>query len=263
MGKYFAVISNSIKKNLAYRANNFIAMVSILLSFIVLFFFWNSIYMQGNQIGTYSLNEIISYYIFVTAFQLIFTGDNTAWSVSEEIRNGQISNNILKPINYLKYKLSQSFGNLFYKFVVFLPVILIVIFILRSYLTFAQDLEIYIIFPFVVLISYLLYFLIYFSLGITAFWIGESTSLFWASWIIINFMQGTLIPIDLLPEWFLTLSTYLPFKYLFYIPIGLLTGRVEFNFSMVLVSFFWCVVIFIFAEFLYLKGIKKYEGYGI
>ncbi|EKE19343.1 MAG: hypothetical protein ACD_9C00047G0007 [uncultured bacterium] len=263
MGKYFTVAINSIKKNLVYRMNNFITAISVFLSFIMLFYFWNSIYMQGNKIGSYSLNEMISYYVFMTIFQLLVIGDNTAWSIGEEIRNGQITNSILKPINYLRYKLSQSFGNLAYRIVIFLPVSLIAIFALKSYLTHAQNFETYVFFSLLSLVSYILFFLLYFVVGVIAFWTVESNNLFWTCWVIINFMQGGLIPLDLLPKWFLMLSEYLPFKYLFFVPIGLITGRLQFDYTMILIPLLWCVGIYLFAQFLYLKGMKKYEGFGI
>lgn len=263
MEKYLAVLINSIKKNLVYRANNFITMISILFSFVALFYFWNSVYAQGNQIGNYSLEEMISYYIFITAYQLLIIGDNTAWSVGEDIKNGQIIGNILKPINYLRYKMAQSFGNLTYRLGVFLPVILIILFFLRNYLAHPQDFKVYIIFAFCALVSYILFFLVYFTVGITAFWTGESSSFFWTIWVVVNFMQGSLMPLDLLPKWFLTVSNYLPFKYLLFTPIGLVTGRINFSYDMVIVPIFWCVAFYFLGQFLFLRGLKKYEGFGI
>lgn len=263
MGKYFTVAINSIKKNLVYRMNNLITAVSVFLSFIMLFYFWNSIYMQGNRIGSYSLNEMISYYVFMTIFQLLITGDNTAWSIGEEIRNGQIINSILKPINYLKYKMSQSFGNLAYRFVIFLPAILIAIFVLRDFLTHAQNFQAYFVFSVLAIVSYVLFFLVYFTVGVIGFWTVESNSFFWTCWVVVNFMQGGLIPLDLLPAWFSALSEYLPFKYLFFVPVGLITGRLQFSYAMIFIPLLWCVGIYLFAQFLYVKGMKKYEGIGI
>jgi ABC-2 type transport system permease protein len=263
MEKYLMVLVNSIKKNLAYKANNFITMISILISFTALFYFWSSIYAQGNKVGNYTIKEMISYYIFVVAYQLLITGDNTAWSIGEEIKNGQITNSILKPINYLKYKMAQSFGNLSYRLVIFLPVILIIMFALRNFLAHPQNLKTYLLFVFCALISYVLFFLVFFTVGITAFWTGESTSLFWTCWVIINFMQGGLMPLDLLPKWFLFISEFLPFRYLFFVPIGLVTGRTSFSYNMLLIPLLWCVVVYFFAQRLFVKGMRKYEGFGI
>ncbi|HBI34463.1 MAG TPA: hypothetical protein DEA43_01050 [Candidatus Moranbacteria bacterium] len=263
MGKYLAVAANSIKKNLAYRMNNFITMVSVFISFIVLFYFWNSIYRQGNQIGTYSLEEMISYYVFVTIFHLLVIGDNTAWSVGDEINNGQITSSVLRPINYLKYKFSQHMGNLAYRLMIFLPIILVVLFVLRNYITHAQNYTTYAIFALCAMLSYGLYFLVYFIVGIVAFWTAEAKGFFYTCWVVINFMQGGLIPLDLLPKWFSLISDSLPFKYLFFVPVSLASGRVNFDYKMIVVPVLWCIGMYFLAQLLYKKGLKKYEGYGL
>ncbi|EKE19675.1 MAG: hypothetical protein ACD_8C00124G0024 [uncultured bacterium] len=263
MGKYLAVAVNSIKKNLIYRANTLIMSFSVCFSFAILFYFWNSIYAQGNQIGNYSLAQIISYYVFITIFELLVVGDNTAWSVGEEIKGGQITGTVLKPIKYLEYKFSQAIGSLLFRVAIFMPVIAAIFFLLRNYLSTPDDKTVYFFFALMSLISYALYFLIYFVVGIISFWTIDSYGFFFAAFSIIHFMQGGLLPLDLLSPGFMTLSNYLPFKYLFFVPIGVVTGRTVFDWSFILIPVLWCVGLYLFANFLYKKGLKKYEGYGI
>lgn len=263
MGKYLAVISNSMKKNLAYRANSIITVVSVFFSFLVLFYFWSSIYRQGNQIGDYSLSAIISYYVLVTIFELLVVGDNTAWSVGEEIKNGQLTSIVLKPVSYLRYKVSQSIGGISYRILMFSLPVIGVIFLLRNFLVFSDNKILYGMFFLSAILSYALYFLIYFNVGMTSFWTGDAQGFFFTSMVIVNFMQGGFIPLDLLPKWFLTLSDYLPFKYLFFVPVGVVTNRIALDYSMILIPFAWCVGLYLLAQFIYKKGLKKYEGYGI
>ncbi|EKE19289.1 MAG: hypothetical protein ACD_9C00062G0007 [uncultured bacterium] len=263
MGKYLAVISNSIKKNLAYRANTFILMISVLFSFGVLFYFWNSIYMQGNKVGTYTLSEIISYYIFITIFELLFTSTNTAWSIGDEIRNGQITNSILKPMGYFEYKFSQSLGVIFYRMMLFVPVIALVLFLLRNYLTQPKDDYGYLFFIILSFLAFILNYIIYYIVGISSFWVVDNNGFFFTCLVVISFMQGQWMPLDLLPTWFVTLGNYLPFKYLFFVPVGVVSGRSAFEYSMLIIPLLWCVSLYFLAKFLYKKGIKKYEGYGV
>lgn len=262
MQKYIAVAANSIKKNLVYRANNFIMFLSVFFSFAVLFYFWNSIYRQGNQIGSYSLTEIISYYVFITIFELL-AHDNTAWSVGDEIKSGQITSSLLKPIKYLEYKFAQSIGGLAFRLMLFAPAVIVVMLMLENYLSLPQDKVLYLIFALSVAISYALYFLVYYIVGIISFWTEDSFGFFFAAFVTINFMQGGLLPLDLLPKWFLTLSDFLPFKFLFFVPVGVVTGRMPFEWTLILIPIAWCAVLYVFARFLYKKGLKKYEGYGI
>ncbi|MDD5463755.1 MAG: ABC-2 family transporter protein [Candidatus Moranbacteria bacterium] len=262
MGKYLAAISNSFKKNAIYRANTFIMMFSVLLSFGVLFYFWSSIYRQGNQIGTYSFGEIISYYIFIAIFELIFTS-NTAYGIGEEIKNGQITNLVLKPMRYLEYKFAQSVGTLLYRFIFLMPVIVVIVYLMRNYLTYSHDnfgqLEI----ALLVLLAYVLNFLVYYIVGILSFWMIDNSGFYFACLVVISFMQGQWIPLDLLPKWFTVVESYLPFKYLFFVPVQIASGRSAFYYYAAIIPLLWCVGLYFFAQFLYKKGIKKYEGYGI
>lgn len=262
MGKYSAVIFNSIKKNLAYRASNFIAMVSIVFSFGILFYFWTSIYRQGNQVGSYSLREIISYYIFIAVFDMLFTA-NTAWGIGEEIRNGQITTSLLMPMKHLEYKFSQTVGALFYRIMFYGLIIALMLFLMRNFLTHPRDRFGYVLFLVVALAAYVLNFLIYYIVGIFSFWMMDNTGFFYACFVIVSFMQGQWMPLDLLPNWFIVVANYLPFKYLFFVPVGIASGRTAFEFSMLIIPIFWCVVLYLLAGWLYKKGIKKYEGYGI
>ena len=253
---------NSVKKNLAYRANTFIMMISVLFSFGVMYYFWTSIYSQGNQIGSYSLNEIISYYIFVTIFELLFTA-NTAWSIGEEIKNGQITSSVLKPIGYLEYKFAQSSGAFLYRMMFFAPIIIVVLFLLRGLLTQPADNFGYLFFVILAVMSYILNYLIYYIVGIVSFWVADNYGFFFACMVVISFMQGQWMPLDLLPGWFATLGNYLPFKYLFFVPVTIASGTTSFDYTMILIPTLWITALYFFAHFLYIRGIKKYEGYGV
>ncbi|EKD59025.1 MAG: hypothetical protein ACD_56C00006G0004 [uncultured bacterium] len=261
MGKYFAVISNSIKKNLAYRVNNFIMMFSVLFSFGVMFYLWSSIYRQGNQIGNYSFREIITYYVFVTIFEFLFTS-NTAWGIGEEIKNGQITNSVLKPIGYLEYKFSQSVGSLLYRIMFFTPVIILVLYLLSDLLINPVNNFVYLFFIILAILSYVLNFLIYYTVGIATFWMGDGYGFFFACMVIISFMQGQWMPLDLLPRWIISFGDFLPFKYLFFVPVSVASGRTSPNYLMFIIPLIWISIVYLFAQFLYKKGIRKYEGYG-
>jgi len=263
MDKYWATIANSMKNSLIYKANSFIRVLVAAFSFLALFYFWLAIYAQGNQIGTYTFKEIVSYYIFLTLFELIIMSLDISWSIGAEIKNGQIIGSILRPIEYLKYKFFQIVGGLFYRLIIFIPPFLLVLFFLKQYLILNQSFLVYVIFAGSCLLSFVLYFLLYFIVGILTFWAMDFYGLNYISFVIINFMQGGLIPLDLLPEWFSILSEFLPFRYLFFVPVSFVTGRISFSWLMIIIPIFWCAFFYLLAQFLYQKGLKKYEGYGI
>lgn len=263
MGKYLATIANSIKKSLAYRTDTFIRMLAAFFSFIVLFYLWTTIYGQGNQIGNYSLKQIITYYVFVVIFELLIMSIDISWAIGEEIKNGQIIGSVLKPIDYLKYKFAQAVGVLLYRLVLFVPILLVIIFLFRSYSTQVESGVIYVIFALLALLSFVLYFLIYFIAGVITFWTADYHGPLYTFFTIISFMQGALLPLDLMPNWLSEISQWLPFKFLFFVPVSFVTGRLSFTWSIISIPLLWCIGLCLLAQFLYLRGLKRYEGYGI
>lgn len=262
MGKYILALLNSVKNSFAYRANSFIMMLSVFFSFGVMYFLWASIYRQGNQIGNYSFNEIITYYIYVTIFELLFV-NYVAWDIGEEIKNGHLTNVILKPIKYLEYKFAQNLGTLLYRTILFIPMIALSIFLLRSFMIFPDNQIVYAYFFILAILSYVLNFLIYYIIGIFAFWMDDVYGFLFVSLVMISFLQGQWIPLDLLPTWFSTLNNFLPFKYLFYVPVGIVSERIAFDFSIIFITLGWIGMLYLIAYLIYKRGLKKYEGYGL
>lgn len=261
MGKYFAILSNGIKESLAYRVNSIIMMFSVFFSFSIMYFLWSSIYQQGNQIGDYTFNEIITYYIYVTIFELLFV-NYAAWSIGEEIKDGHLNNIILKPIKYLEYKLAHYIGVLVYRLMLFTTFIAFSLYLLRNFIVFPNDSVIYLQFIFLAFASYILNFLIYYIVGICAFWFDDVYGFLFAWLVIVSFMQGQWIPLDLLPNWFNVLNSYLPFQYMFFVPISVVSQRLEFNSEIAITVIAWCFFLYLIANYIFKKGLKKYEGYG-
>src|SRR3989339_107516 len=129
MKKYLLFFKNSISEALIYRSHIFMLIVSQAISLFVFIFLWKAIYAEGNQIGGYSLSGLISYYILSAIISFVIQGVDVAWRVGDEIRLGNITNFILKPINYFWSTLwivaGKSFLNLLISFIIVVPIILL------------------------------------------------------------------------------------------------------------------------------------------
>jgi ABC-type uncharacterized transport system permease subunit len=101
MKKYLTVFKNSLQVNLAYRFDVFAAFFSEFLSLTVLIYLWISIYHQGNQIGGYSLDALIGYFILSKFITIVVDSVDMAWLIGDTIREGEILNYLTKPINFL------------------------------------------------------------------------------------------------------------------------------------------------------------------
>ena len=113
MRKYWHVIGIGIQNNLTYRFNY---LTRTLFSFIPLFAMlslWRTIYAgkgQGSALGGYTQAEMIFYYLMVAVVDVLTAVNEDDWQIAADIREGNISQFLLKPIDYLWYRLCLFFS---------------------------------------------------------------------------------------------------------------------------------------------------------
>src|SRR6516164_4100590 len=106
MKKYWHVIGIGIQSNLAYRVNY---LTRTLFSFIPLFAMlslWRTIYQNhsGGSSG-FSQADMMFYYLLVAVVDVLTAVNEDDWQIASDIREGNISQFLLKPIDYLWYRL--------------------------------------------------------------------------------------------------------------------------------------------------------------
>ena len=111
MNKYWHVIGIGIQNNLTYRVNY---LTRTLFSFIPLFAMlslWRTIFGgQSGAISGYTLAQMISYYLLVAVVDVLTAVNEDDWQIAADIREGNISQFLLKPVDYLWFRLSLFFS---------------------------------------------------------------------------------------------------------------------------------------------------------
>src|SRR5215469_9000150 len=108
MKKHWHVINVGIQNNLTYRFNFLARTVFGLIPLIATLYVWRAIYSgkgQGAEVGTYTLAEMVSYYLLVTIVDALTAVNEDDWQIAADIKDGNISQFLLKPIDYLWYRL--------------------------------------------------------------------------------------------------------------------------------------------------------------
>jgi len=112
MKKYFHVINIGLQNNLQYRFNY---LTRTLFSFIPLFAMlslWRTIYGGNAQAGAhngYTEAQMIFYYMMVAIVDVFTAVNEDDWQIAADIREGNISQFLLKPVDYLWYRLCLFF----------------------------------------------------------------------------------------------------------------------------------------------------------
>src|ERR1041385_7719837 len=122
--KYFHVIGIGIQNNLAYRFNFLARTLFGFIPLIAIISVWKTIYSGKNSsnVGDYSLGQMISYYLLVAIVDALTAVNEDDWQIAADIKDGNISQFLLKPIDYLWFRLCMFLsGRLAYMAVAVAP----------------------------------------------------------------------------------------------------------------------------------------------
>src|SRR5436190_13198796 len=141
MLKYWHVIGIGIQNNLTYRFNFLARTLFGFIPLIAILYVWRTIYQGKSQpnVSGYTLAEMISYYLMVTIVDALTAVNEDDWQIAADIKDGNISQFLLKPIDYLTYRLCLFFsGRLTYLTVAVVPLTIFIL-CLRNYFVLPPD----------------------------------------------------------------------------------------------------------------------------
>lgn len=263
MGKYLAVFKNSFQNTLIYRFNFFAGLISQFFTLGIFLYLWLSIYRRGGKIGSYSLVQLIVYYVASSFLSMAVKGIDVAKNIGESIRQGTITNLLLRPISHFKFQFFYTVASLIYQVLLSLALFVSLGILLVKYFNFYPSVEHLFYFILSAILGFLLNFLIFYIIGISTFWLGFIMGFNYIAQVIISFLDGSFIPLDLFPDFLAQINSFLPFKYIVYVPVSIFVGRAEPSIWSFVVPCFWIIGLYFISNLLFKKGVRKYEGFGL
>lgn len=266
MKKYFHVISIGLQSNLAYRVNY---LTRTLFSFIPLFAMlslWRTIYAHrsGSTSSGFTEAQMMFYYLLVAVVDVLTAVNEDDWQIAADIREGNISQFLLKPVDYLWYRLSLFFsGRIAFIAVAALPLGLFILYF-RQYVLPPSSLTAALLFPVSLLLTALLQFFISYAMAMLAFWLLEISTFIFILFAFEYLASGHLFPLDILPPGLKEALYLTPFPYQLYFPISLYLGKspgVE-MWRGLACQLLWVVAAYLFARWMWRRGIRKYSAFG-
>ncbi|WP_130806100.1 ABC transporter permease [Senegalia massiliensis] len=235
---------------------------------VVLIYFplFKSIYTY-NELSTikgYSLGQMV-WYFATTSFVNSFVLNYADIRISNKIRNGNLSIELLKPLKIIHIELAHGLG-------IKIPAIVIQIllpFVIYSTLIFPIFITISSVAKFIVLNigGFSISFFTNYLIGLIAFYIKNNNSIMRLKIFLFSFAGGAFIPLEFFPDWANKILNVLPFKYVYYWPIQffLNTEKSQGSYIFLKILFiqvFWSVILLAIGKILYNKMIKNYCAVG-
>jgi hypothetical protein len=130
MKKYWHVINIGLQNTLVYRVNFLFRSVFGLIPLMATIYLWRAIYSgkESNDVAGYTLASMTSYYLIVTLVDMLTAVNEDDWQIAADIREGTLNQFLLKPIDYLTYRLCLfGAGRLIYTAIALVPVLIFIL----------------------------------------------------------------------------------------------------------------------------------------
>ena len=238
----------SIKEYLAYPTN---IAADLAAKFIYLFMqicLWKALFLGTDYAST------IRYIAVATIVSAVIECDIIE-RLNGLIRNGNIANDFLRPVDFKTMMLFKHFGNTFIKAVL---IAVPTFFFARHMISanpFSTDRLCWSILS--VALAYAIHFLYSLIIGMLAFFLIVTWPLNMLLGAIYKLLSGIWIPVTMFPDLLYRINLFLPFRAVYAIPVRMLTDAQANVTEGILVQVFWLAVFLIATELIWRKGYRK------
>jgi ABC-2 type transport system permease protein len=266
MRKYLSIFRISFAQEFAYRANFIMWRVRNVLQIFLVFFLWSTVFADPQtELFGYNRDKIITYVFGIFILRALVLSAR-AVDISGEISRGDLTNYLLKPLDYFKYWFTRDISSK----VLNLGFAAVEIFLLSLFLKptffFQTDPLRLTLFIVSIVFAVVMFFGLLVLVNLITFWLPEGG---WASqflFIVIftEYLSGAIFPLDILPSAIQSVLYALPFPYLLFFPLQVYLGKLPIQMILngLLISGLWMTVLILSMNRVWNKGLKRYTAIG-
>jgi ABC-2 type transport system permease protein len=257
--KYRSLARAGIMKTLHFRMSYIVTIISNLAYLMVIYYLWKAIYASSatESVNGMTFKDTFIYLVLATA---IFNVYEVAmiWWTGDDIRNGKIVLDLIKPMIYQVYTFFNYSGNyIIMFFFTFAPTFLLVYFLSGGAIVVGINLILF-------LISLMLGLIINFCVDFFVTTICLYTQSTWGvsvmKEVIVLFVSGATVPLAFFPGGLKTFVEYLPFKSIYNTPLMFLVNEslnLKDYFELLLEQAFWVFVLVLISNAFWKCSIRK------
>jgi ABC-2 type transport system permease protein len=265
--RQIGVIAAALKQGLAYRFEFFTAILGSLLTMTLVYFLWTAIYNSAASMEM-SYQALITYVCLGQAFSFARPGQRYILvRIGAGIRSGNVLLDLVRPMDYQLLTYCETFGAyLLETLLVSLPAYVLALLLFRINLPPSPEAAVG--FSISILGAFFLVSSIDFLIGLMAFWTMDVWGLIWGlgyvKIAVLDILAGTIIPLNLLPDWLQTIARFLPFQGMAYTPLAIYVGEIEGSaiWMSILNQFAWGIGLVLLARLVWHRARRRIEIQG-
>ncbi|MCP3764137.1 ABC-2 family transporter protein [Domibacillus sp. A3M-37] len=257
MGKYIEMIRIRFLMMLAYRTNYYSGILIYSINIGAYYFLWNAIYGDKGSIEGMSALQMTSY-ISIAWMARAFYFNNIDREIAQEIKEGKVAIEFIRPYNYLLMKTMQGLGEGIFRLSFFsVPGMVVVMLIFP--IAFSTNPATWLLFALALVFSFLINMQINLLTGILTFFFYNNMGLIRAKRVVIDLFSGLLLPISFFPGWAQQIMDFLPFQGISYVPSMIFTESFSGSevINAVLFQVVWVLILILPIQILWLIARKQ------
>ncbi len=271
---WWTMLSISLEERLAYRGDFVLGTLLRFLPIVTQVFLWTAVFSATNRgdIAGYSRNDIVAYYLLTMVTRAFSSMPGLASGIARSVRDGSIKKYLVQPVDYISFLLAARVAHkLVYYAVAVLP-FAAVFYACRGFFPPLPDAVTLAAFAVSLLLSFLLGFFMEATLGMLGFWMLEVSSIVFAYMLLQYLLSGHMFPLDMLADVatgipgtsLADLVRWLPFEYTAYFPAAVWLGKIRGPDlgRALLIEAAWVVVMAAACRVAWLRGTRRYSGFG-
>lgn len=236
---YLELIRMEFVNSLAYRSSYFTGIFNYSIQIGAYFFLWDAIYAGRKVIGGLNKEEMITYVIVAWVVRSFYFS-NLDRRVAEEIRDGKIALELIRPYSYQLVKYARAFGEAIFRILFFALPSGLFIYLIRPF-TLPQNWAATMMFLLAVLGAFIISAQLSMIAGMMGFLTQNASGIFRAKRVVMDLFSGLLLPISFYPLWAQDVLKLLPFQAISYIPNMIYLGKLSGSAALqvILLQIFW------------------------
>ncbi|ALS24194.1 MULTISPECIES: ABC transporter permease [Paenibacillus] len=221
---YLDIIRIRFLMMLAYRVNYYSGIIIYAINIGAYYFLWKAIYGSKELLGGMTVTQMTTY-VAVSWMARAFYFNNLDREIANEIKDGSVAIQFIRPYNYIIVKMMQGLGEGLFRLLLFSVPGMVLVSLLFP-VSLPTDPQVWLVFLIMLFFSFLINSQINIITGLCAFFLENNEGLMRMKRVAVDLFSGLVVPISFFPGWAEGVMKLLPFPAITYLPGSVFTGKV-------------------------------------
>jgi len=224
---------------------------------------WMSLfrYTQQESLGGWAEHDMVAYYVLVFVVGIL-ADIQFHYEMSTMVHMGTLNQWLIRPLTFFE----TAFSHIIARIIVLLIPGITALLLCRWFVPAAftnLTLRSFVTACCVLPLSIAIFSLISAAIGMCAFWVIKTDSIFAMAMLILEFFGGRLLPLNLLPVWLERISRLLPLRFAISGPVeAILHPSFPATTLLLLGQSLWCILLSLLVVLLWHAGFSRYDAVG-